>query len=71
MSLISLISLLTLSSCHLRSSLLLKELPLYSCPVSLVILLILLPCQVLLSFVNIVTPQHVSDRQSSLLRSSH
>ena len=56
MSLISLISLLTLSSCHLRSSLLLKQLPLYSCPVSLVILLILLPCQVLLSFVNIVTP---------------
>ena len=56
MTLISLISLLTLSSCHLRSSLLLKQLPLYSCPVSLVILLILLPCQVLLSFVNIVTP---------------
>lgn len=50
MSLISLISLLTLSSCHLRSSLLLKELPPFSCPVSVLILLILLPCQTVVIF---------------------
>jgi len=50
MSFISLISLLTLSSCHLRSSLLLKELPPFSCPVSVAILLILLPCQSVVIF---------------------
>jgi len=50
MSLISLICLLTLSSCHLRSSLLLKELPPFSCPVTVAILLVLLPCQTVVIF---------------------